>query len=137
MLFDVLTCFIEAAIDANAPLLLDDEEHDPSLAGPVDSDEERDAVMSAVSRAFANPQPLVPQTLFPTRRKYQLVRMKEMLSNALGGNRGSGGMFGVSAESASTAYPRSAVTENFASAMPNSASIAQKSSIRKPSLDVG
>jgi hypothetical protein len=130
-------CLTEAAIDANAPLLFDDEDHDPSLAGPVDSDEERDAVMSAVSRAFANPQPLVPQTLFPTRRKYQLVRMKEMLSNALGGNRGSGGMFGVSAESASTAYPRSAVTENFPPAMPISAGLAHKSNMRTASVDVG
>lgn len=92
-------------------------------------------MMAAVSRAFANPQPLVPQTLFPTRRKYQLVRMKEMLSNALGGNRSSGGIFGVSAESASTSYPRSAVTDNLPSAIPNSAGIAQKSNNRKSSLE--
>lgn len=40
------------------------------------------------------PQPLATHTIFPTRRKYQLVRMKEMLSNALSGNRG-GGLFAV------------------------------------------
>lgn len=129
----------EAAIDANAPLLFDDDDQDPALAGPVDSDEERDAVMSAVTRAFANPQPLVPQTLFPTKRKYQLVRMKEMLSNALGGNRGSGGMFGVSTEAVS-AYPRSAVTEHFAlpSATPMSSQPGLKSNNnRKASVDAG
>lgn len=95
--------------------------------------------MSAVSRAFANPQPLVPQTLFPTRRKYQLVRMKEMLSNALGGSRGSGGMFGVAPETA-TAYPRSAIAESFAIPLANltTAQLGLKSSInRKASVDVG
>ena len=40
------------------------------------------------------PQPLATHTIFPTRRKYQLVRMKEMLSNALSGNRG-GSLFAV------------------------------------------
>jgi hypothetical protein len=39
---------------------------------------------------FRGPQPLATHTIFPTRRKYQLVRMKEMLSNALSGNRGAG-----------------------------------------------
>src|SRR5271163_4823423 len=43
-------CVAEAAIDANAPLFLD-EDLDPSLNGPVDSDEERDAVMAAISRS--------------------------------------------------------------------------------------
>jgi hypothetical protein len=115
----------EAAIDANAPLLLDDD-LDPTLNGPVDSDEERDAVMAAISRGLARPQPLAAQTLFPTRRKYQLVRMKEMLSNALNGNR-SGGLFSVSTEpTVGSAYPRSAFNEGFAipSAVAPSSSVA-------------
>lgn len=61
-----------------------------------------------------------------------------MLSNALGGNRGSSGMFGVAVETASTAYPRSAAAENFP--IPTSAGMAQpgmKSSNRKASLEVG
>jgi hypothetical protein len=106
-----ITTSAEAAIDANAPLLLDDD-LDPTLNGPVDSDEERDAVMAAISRGLTRPQPLATHTLFPTRRKYQLVRMKEMLSNALNGNR-SGGLFSVSTEP-TAAYPRSAFNEGFA-----------------------
>jgi hypothetical protein len=46
------------------------------------------------SNPIRGPQPLASHTIFPTRRKYQLVRMKEMLSNALSGNRG-GGLFAV------------------------------------------
>jgi len=76
----------EAAIDANAPLQ-DDFDKD---AGPVDSDEEKDAIMAAIARS--RPQPLEQHIFIDTRRKYQYVRMKEMLSNALGGSRG-GGLF--------------------------------------------
>lgn len=72
-----------AAIDANAPLADDFDTH-----GPVDSDEERDAVMAAIARA--RPQPLVTKTFTSTRSKYQYVRLKEMLHNALGGSRGAG-----------------------------------------------
>ncbi|KAL6235367.1 hypothetical protein BDW75DRAFT_230332 [Aspergillus navahoensis] len=75
----------KAAIDANAPLQ-DDLENN----GPVDSDEEKDAVMAAISRS--QPQPLVAHTLISTKKKYQFVRIKEMLSHALGGTRG-GGLF--------------------------------------------
>ena len=46
--------------------------------------------MAAVSRS--HPQPLVAQTLITTRKKYQFVRIKEMLSHALGGSCG-GGLF--------------------------------------------
>lgn len=76
---------IEAAIDANAPLQDDFENN-----GPVDSDEERDAVLAAISRS--HPKPLAVHTLMPMRKKYHYVRMKEMLSNVLGGARG-GGLF--------------------------------------------
>ncbi|KAL2819907.1 SCA7, zinc-binding domain-containing protein [Aspergillus cavernicola] len=75
----------KAAIDANAPLQ-DDLENN----GPVDSDEEKDAVMAAISRS--QPQPMVTHTLISTKKKYQYVRIKEMLSHALGGSRG-GGLF--------------------------------------------
>ncbi|KAI9780063.1 MAG: hypothetical protein M1839_007045 [Geoglossum umbratile] len=83
----------KAAIDANAPLQDDLDTN----AGPVDSDEEKESIMAAISRS--RPQPLEQRILVPTRRKYQYVRMKEMLSNALGGTRGggffSGGDMGV------------------------------------------
>ncbi len=46
--------------------------------------------MAAVARS--RPQPLEQRIFVPTRRKYQFVRFKEMLSNALGGSRG-GGLF--------------------------------------------
>ncbi|EAW13829.1 deubiquitination module subunit SGF73 [Aspergillus clavatus NRRL 1] len=75
----------EAAIDANAPLQ-DDLENN----GPVDSDEEKDAVMAAILRS--RPEPLVTHPLISTKKKYKYVRIKEMLSHALGGARG-GGLF--------------------------------------------
>ncbi|KAI1917307.1 SAGA complex subunit Sgf73 [Ophidiomyces ophidiicola] len=73
----------KAAIDANAPV-----HDDLDGNGPVDSDEEKDAVMAGILRS--RPQPLVTHSLIPTRRKYHLVRMKEMLSQVFG----SGNFFG-------------------------------------------
>lgn len=75
----------EAAIDANAPL-----QDDMDNNGPVDSDEEKDNVMAAIGRS--NPQPLATHTVISTKNKYRYVRIKEMLSHALGGARG-GGLF--------------------------------------------
>ena len=75
----------KAAIDANAPLL---DETEPG--GPIDSDEEKDAVMAAVARSW--PRPVAQHVFLPVRKKYEYVRMKEMLSQALGGARG-GGLF--------------------------------------------
>lgn len=46
--------------------------------------------MAAISRS--QPQPIVTHTLMATKKKYQYVRIKEMLSHALGGSRG-GGLF--------------------------------------------
>lgn len=69
-------------MDANA--LHDDD--DEQNAGPVDSDEETAAVMSALSRW--NPQPTVPQPIFmPIKRQYQLARLHEQLQTATNGGR--------------------------------------------------
>jgi SAGA-associated factor 73 len=71
---------IEAAIDANAPL----EDEDDANAGPIDSDEETAAVMTALGRW--NPRPVVDQpVLMPIRRAYQLARLREQLDNATNG----------------------------------------------------
>lgn len=122
-----------------------EEDLDAAMTGPIDSDEERDAIMTAISRSFSRPQPLVTKTLFPTKRKYQLIRMKEMLSNAMNGNR-SGSMFAVPAE-LRTGVPASATADGFAipsaiapSPAPTGVGMAQpgmKSSARKASVDVG
>ena len=68
---------------------------DPAFGGTVDSDEEKDNVMTALRRSFANPQPLAQHIIFPQKKKYQLVRMKEILGNAMVGNRGGVGLFSV------------------------------------------
>lgn len=73
----------KAALEAKAPLL-----DDGPPEGPVDSDEEKDAVMAAIARV--RPTPLDQHVFVPTARKYKHIRMKEMLGNALG-SRGSGG----------------------------------------------
>ncbi|MCJ1478129.1 hypothetical protein MMC13_006805 [Lambiella insularis] len=79
----------KAAIDANAPLLDDDDE-----AGPVNSDEEILAVMVGIARS--RPQPLAQHIHVPVRKKYQHFKMKEMMAQAFGGNRtivsGAGGV---------------------------------------------
>ncbi|RMD40737.1 hypothetical protein DV735_g4399, partial [Chaetothyriales sp. CBS 134920] len=131
----------KAAIDASAAV--PEEDLDAALAGPVDSDEERDAVMSSVARSLARPQPLVQHTIFPTRRRYQLVRMKEMLSNAISGNR-SGNLFAVPPENRGP--PTATATDGtFAIPHPPAASPALatggipqsglKTAVRKASID--
>ncbi|KAK7530249.1 SCA7, zinc-binding domain-containing protein [Phyllosticta citribraziliensis] len=72
-----------AAIDANAPLADDFDNH-----APIDSDEEKDAIMAAIVRS--RPAPLVTRPLIATRSKYQNVRIKEMLQQSMGGRNGSG-----------------------------------------------
>ena len=140
----ILIHLVEAAIDANAPA--PDEDLEMALAGPVDSDEERDQVMTAISRSLSRPSPLVSAPLIPTRRKYQLVRMKEMLSNALSGNR-NGNLFAVPQE-ARSAYPTSGINDNYAmpsavapSPAPIGVGMAQpgmkSTSARKASVDAG
>ncbi|KAI1747128.1 SCA7, zinc-binding domain-containing protein [Xylaria castorea] len=72
----------KAALDANAPL----EEDDEANGGPVDSDEETAAVMSALARW--NPQPVLVQPVFtPIKRTYQLARLREQLQTATNGGR--------------------------------------------------
>ncbi|KAF4584275.1 SAGA-associated factor 73 [Ophiocordyceps camponoti-floridani] len=72
----------KAALDANAPV----EDEDEVNNGPVDSDEETAAVMSAL--AHWNPQPVVPQPIFnPIKRQYHLARLHEQLQLATNGGR--------------------------------------------------
>lgn len=67
----------EAALDANAPI----EDDDDPNAGPVDSDEEYNAVMSALKNW--NPQPVVPQPQLNTlKRETQLARLRQQLDAA-------------------------------------------------------
>lgn len=68
---------IEAAIDANAPL----EDEEEANAGPVDSDDEKDAVMPAFQH-FGT-VPLVPQPILePIVKRYQRERLKHELDIA-------------------------------------------------------
>lgn len=66
---------------------------------PVDSDEERDAVMAGIRRAA--PRPIFERPVMSARDRYGYVRMKEQLSNALGGVRG-GSLFSTIAHQAPT-----------------------------------
>ncbi|KAJ4391581.1 SAGA complex subunit Sgf73 [Gnomoniopsis smithogilvyi] len=67
----------KAALDANAPI----EDDDDPNAGPVDSDEEYNAVMSALKNW--NPQPVVPQPHLNTlKRETQLARLRQQLDAA-------------------------------------------------------
>jgi len=92
LVLTMLTFISGAAIDANAPLADDFEQ-----PGNIDSDEERDTVLASINRSFVhNPltgarlggKPMSTSTLVSTRRKYNYVRVKEMLQHTLGGARG-------------------------------------------------
>ena len=76
----------KAAFDANAPAGDFDDE---AALGPVDSEEEKEAVMGAIARCWGG-KPLGERERVPLRRKYEFNRFKGMLGSALGG-RGSGG----------------------------------------------
>jgi hypothetical protein len=79
-----LTCVLptpttEAAIDANAPP--PEEFVDP--AGPVDSDEEKELVLAGIARW--RPQPVEQYIPVPIRRRYEYIRMRNLLGQALSG----------------------------------------------------
>ncbi|WPH02820.1 Hypothetical protein R9X50_00568800 [Acrodontium crateriforme] len=80
----------KAAFDANAP----NPDDDALPSGPVDSEEEKDAVMGAIARSWGG-QPIYQSSCVPLWRKYEHNRIKSMLSSAMGGGRGGGGLFGT------------------------------------------
>lgn len=84
----------KAAFDANAPANMEDE----MATGPVDSEEEKDAVMSSIARAWGG-RPLYQPQPVPLRKKYEYNRIKSMLGSALGNRSGAGSMFGNGAAS--------------------------------------
>nr|POE59374.1 saga-associated factor 73 [Quercus suber] len=75
----------KAAFDANAP----NPDDDSLPSGPVDSEEEKDAVMSAISRSWGG-RLIYKQTHVPLRSRYEYNRVKSMLSSALSGRGGIG-----------------------------------------------
>ncbi|KAL9106244.1 MAG: hypothetical protein Q9227_008712 [Pyrenula ochraceoflavens] len=107
----------KAALESNAPIF-DEEEFGVGGTGagglggvPVDSESEKEAVMTGISKSFTSERggvdgmrggpgrPLWREIAVPMRRKAQWVRMKETLANALSANRGAS-LFAVSAASA-------------------------------------
>ncbi|KAF2164685.1 hypothetical protein M409DRAFT_67793 [Zasmidium cellare ATCC 36951] len=78
----------KAAFDANAP----NPDDDNLPTGPVDSEEEKDAVVSAIARCWGG-KPLYENTPVPLRRKYEQNRLRGMMQSAFG-SRGGGGFFG-------------------------------------------
>ena len=83
----------KAQFDACAPN--PDDENLPS--GPVDSEEERDAVMSSIARSWGG-RPIYQPVAIPLRERYQQNRIRHMLQSAFGGRSagGGGGLFGGS-----------------------------------------
>ncbi|KAJ5721074.1 uncharacterized protein N7483_009008 [Penicillium malachiteum] len=67
----------KAAIDANAPL-----QDEVDTNGPVDSDEEKDAIMAAIARS--DPRPLVEHSYITSKMKYSKIRIKEQFAQAMG-----------------------------------------------------
>ncbi|KYG47221.1 hypothetical protein M433DRAFT_142227 [Acidomyces richmondensis BFW] len=65
----------KAAFDANAP----DPDDERLESGPIDSEEEKDAVMAAISKSWGG-KPLYQVPTVPLRRKYEYNRIKGMLA---------------------------------------------------------
>jgi SAGA-associated factor 73 len=80
------------AIDANAPLA---EDLEPQ--GSIDSDEEKEAIMTALARH--RPRPAATHTFISQKSKYQYIRMKEMLRSTLG-TPGGGSIFSNTSQNA-------------------------------------
>lgn len=84
----------KAQFDAAKPV-----EEDEVPTGPVDSEDEKDNVMGAISRSWGG-RPIWNPTPVPLRNKYQHNRIKGMLQSAFGKNSagglfsGGGGLFG-------------------------------------------
>lgn len=74
----------EQALEAQQPFQDDEFAH----AGPIDSDEETELVLAAVAQS--KPRPIWQAQPVPLKRKYQYVRIKEMMSGALAGKGGAG-----------------------------------------------
>ncbi|SMQ48565.1 unnamed protein product [Zymoseptoria tritici ST99CH_1A5] len=79
----------KAAFDANAP----NPDDDMLPSGPVDSEEEKDAVMQSIARSWGG-RPLYQPIRVPLRQKYEYNRIKGMMEHAFGGNRTGGSIFG-------------------------------------------
>lgn len=125
----------KAQFDASAPN--PDDENLPS--GPVDSEEERDAVMASIARSWGG-RPLYQPTAVPLRGKYTHHRIKGMLQSALGA-RGGGGMFGTAggggffgSASATTVDEQGFVYARRGSVVPGARSMMAPAGSRKGSL---
>ncbi|KAF2722259.1 SCA7-domain-containing protein [Polychaeton citri CBS 116435] len=79
----------KAQYDANAP----NPEDEGLPTGPVDSEEEKEQVMSGIARAWGG-APIYQPVIVPLRKKYEFNRMRGMLTSALSGGQGGGGLFG-------------------------------------------
>ncbi|GAB7360297.1 hypothetical protein MBLNU230_g8055t1 [Neophaeotheca triangularis] len=80
----------KAAFDANAP----NPDDDNVDTGPVDSEEEKDAVMAAIKKNWGG-APLWKAPKVPMKLKTERVRFKSMLAGALNGRHGN--LFGLAA----------------------------------------
>ena len=78
----------KAAFDANAP----NPDDDNLPTGPVDSEEEKDAVMSAIARSWGG-KPIYQPVHAPLRRKYEFNRIKGLMQSTVSGRSG-GSIFG-------------------------------------------
>lgn len=126
----------KAAFDANAP----NPDDNDLPTGPVDSEEEKDAVMASITRSWGG-RPIYQPVHVPLRKKYEYNRIKGMLSSAFAGSRGSGmfgsgsGNFYGSASQGPTIDADGMVHARRASVVPGARSMMAPS--RKPSIASG
>jgi SAGA-associated factor 73 len=83
----------KAAFDANAP----NPDDDMLPSGPVDSEEEKEAVMASIRRGWGS-APIYQAARVPLRQKYQFNRVRGRVQSAFPtGMRGGGGFFSSAA----------------------------------------
>ena len=79
----------KAAFDANAP----NPDDDSLPTGPIDSEEEKDAVVATIARSWGG-RPVYQAVEVPLRKRYEYNRMKGMMQSAFA-SRGGGNIFGT------------------------------------------
>lgn len=112
------------------------EEDDEANAGPVDSDEETAAVMSALARW--NPQPVIPPPILtPIKRTYQLARLHEQLQTATNGGRSNiFKVVGYGAQKLPEGHPGLAIDMEDAPGEPDLSMMSAASARRTPSFSM-
>lgn len=127
-------------MDANAPM---QDEFEPQ--GPIDSDEERESVMKGINQYYRQDHftggrtmgaPIETHNSVPLRRRYNYIRLKGAIQQAIGGVHGAK-LFSTPSSGRLFGGAESATLEHFQVSRQSSAAPQQRqipNAVRKPSV---